>query len=356
MAEENIGRLLVGCLSPNEASTASQDLKRALADCTAQGHKFALQTLGAHALRNDREDVRQLASVLLRRRIAKGWTCLSPAEREEFYTALTERLVAEPSDDVRSGLAHVCATIAKRDFATRGETLLTLLNRLFASPLQGHRQVGFIILGCLLDTNMNDMLPHYADVVRTFSSGLADLSSSAVLSAMLRAIITAVEGCETEHHFQLLRQITPPLLALVKTATEKGLHSITQSAMDCLCEVVQAKQIIQDSEMPFVVFIIPTHTQRLRLLTHTHARLTHSCLLFMEFTDRQTLRWPYTKLDTISKLDHFWLGRLSWWCRLSVYVEIWKREFVSKHSHASARSPSPFLRSLRKTRIFSRAS
>lgn len=45
--------------------------------------------------------VRQLAAVLLRKRIRSHWRRLEPVQRQQLQKALQERLLQEPSEPVR---------------------------------------------------------------------------------------------------------------------------------------------------------------------------------------------------------------------------------------------------------------
>ncbi|OEH76590.1 heat repeat-containing protein [Cyclospora cayetanensis] len=72
-----------------------------------QGKTKGQSLLAEEVLRGEKEETRQLAAVLLRRKAAKFFSSLQPNQQSEFTESLVGRLGCEPSKPVRHSLAYV---------------------------------------------------------------------------------------------------------------------------------------------------------------------------------------------------------------------------------------------------------
>ena len=107
MTPEQLELLLTQVMQPEKLQEAEATLNRAM-----QTPAFICDL--AERLRHSASpQVRQLAAVLMRRRIGSHWRKLDPTTQQQLKAALLECINAEPVHLVRVGVANVVAVIAK---------------------------------------------------------------------------------------------------------------------------------------------------------------------------------------------------------------------------------------------------
>jgi thymidylate synthase ThyX len=107
--------------------------------------------------------IRQLAAVLLRKRVTRLWQHLPEPSRRDAQRLLLERLAGEHSHAVRRAIADVVGVVAKYA-VPRGEwpELLDFLHRCSQSGEAEHREVAFTLFSSLTET--------IGETVRRFNS------------------------------------------------------------------------------------------------------------------------------------------------------------------------------------------
>jgi hypothetical protein len=110
-ALEHLPEILRALLSAENESrgVAEATLKALVRD--ARGRCIA--ALLRHARGDADASVRQLAAVVLKRKVLAHWSTLSAPSQEEFKNALLEGVVREPVPAVRRAIADVVSKVAK---------------------------------------------------------------------------------------------------------------------------------------------------------------------------------------------------------------------------------------------------
>jgi hypothetical protein len=136
--------------------------------------------------------IRQLAAVLVRRRIASLWTKLEPPIQRQLQTALLQLMPAEPERPVWRSMASVACVVAKYALP-RGEwpELFPYLSESSRSPKPSHRELSMVLLSALLeDPEVVDssLRPHFSMLAGTLTALLADADHPHVRRAALKAV------------------------------------------------------------------------------------------------------------------------------------------------------------------------
>ncbi|KAL2454743.1 ARM repeat superfamily protein [Abeliophyllum distichum] len=121
------------------------------------GPKLKTCALVHHLRTAKTPNVRQLAAVLLRKKITGHWGKLSPQLRQLVKQSLIESITMEHSPPVRRASANVVSIIAKYD-VPGGEwpDLLPFLFQCSQSPQEDHREVCFSPAGAFAESDLSN--------------------------------------------------------------------------------------------------------------------------------------------------------------------------------------------------------
>ena len=212
---DELSRLLQGLLRP-ETDTIRQveaALRRGLAQPTF------ICDLFEQIQRSPSAELRQLAAVLVRRRIGAQWTKLEQAVRQQLQAILLSRLGSEPERLVRRSLTSVVSVVA-RHALPRGlwPELFSFLAECSRSAAAEHRELSMQLLASLLEAE--DVIdaclrPHFPLLATTIQALLGDREHPPVRQAALKAIGAWVATLlEEPELLELLRPLLPHMLEL----------------------------------------------------------------------------------------------------------------------------------------------
>ena len=241
-ALEHLPEILRALLSAENESrgVAEATLKALVRD--ARGRCIA--ALLRHARADADASVRQLAAVVLKRKVLAHWSTLSAPSQEEFKNALLEGVVREPVPAVRRAIADVVSKVAKATVPMGAwGALPEFLAQCAQSPEEGHREVAFVLFASLTETIVGTMTRHYATLGALFQSGLGDASPS-VRAAALRAALALTANAPargSKDETDILRGLVLPVLAVARNAIAVGEERDASLAFEVLDELAEAQ-------------------------------------------------------------------------------------------------------------------
>ena len=242
---EHLPEILRALLSADNASrgVAEATLKALIRD--ARGRCVA--ALLRHARGDADASVRQLAAVVLKRKVLAHWSTLAPPHQEDFKNALLEGVVREPVPAVRRAIADVVSKVAKATVPMGAWSALPeFLAQCAQSPEEGHREVAFVLFASLTETIVGTMTRHYATLGALFRSGLADASLRVRVAALRAALALASNAPETRKsgsrdETEILRELVLPVLAVARNAIAAGEERDASLAFEVLDELAEAQ-------------------------------------------------------------------------------------------------------------------
>ena len=241
-ALEHLPEILRALLSAENESrgVAEATLKALVRD--ARGRCVA--ALLRHARGDADASVRQLAAVVLKRKVLAHWSTLAPPHQEDFKNALLEGVVREPVPAVRRAIADVVSKVAKATVPMGAwGALPEFLAQCAQSPEEGHREVAFVLFASLTETIVGTMTRHYATLGALFQSGLGDASPS-VRAAALRAALALTANAPargSKDETDILRGLVLPVLAVARNAIAVGEERDASLAFEVLDELAEAQ-------------------------------------------------------------------------------------------------------------------
>ena len=124
---------------------------------------------------NPQANVRQLASVLLRKSIMKHWKSLTPEIQTSVKSALIDRIVNEPESLVRKNVASLTAALASNVLAEWPD-LLTFISTCTGSQSVSAKEIGLYLLAELLENpeSCTFLTPHQEKLMTLFAESLEE--------------------------------------------------------------------------------------------------------------------------------------------------------------------------------------
>ncbi|KAM9251663.1 importin-4 [Cariama cristata] len=225
MAAAELERLLAELLEPDSdlIRRATARLREAFADPQTPAH------LGLLLSASPRPQVRQLAAVLLRRRLLGRWRRLDPALRQRLPALLAEALERETEHAVTVALAQLAALVLRRGGLSAWGPLGTWVQAAARDPQPPRQEAALLVLSAALDAAPQALAPHGPALAALCRGALAPGVAPGPMAYGLRALggLAAMLG---DTHTELLRSLLPDILtaltALIDTDEERGAEAL----------------------------------------------------------------------------------------------------------------------------------
>ncbi|KAL6545742.1 hypothetical protein OROGR_009616 [Orobanche gracilis] len=186
-------------------------------------------------------NVRQLAAVLLRKKITGHWAKLSPQLRQLVKQSLTESIIVEHSPPVRRASAHVVSIIAKYAVpAGEWPDLLPFLFQCCQSTQEEHREVALILFSSLTETIGNSFQPYFMDLQSLLLKCLQDEASNRVRIAALKAVGSFLEFTHDEAEVIKFREFIPSILNVSRQCLASGEEGVAVIAFEIFDELIES--------------------------------------------------------------------------------------------------------------------
>ncbi|KAJ0095362.1 hypothetical protein Patl1_15768 [Pistacia atlantica] len=201
-------------------------------------------------------NVRQLAAVLLRKKITGHWAKLSPQLKHLVKQSLIESITIEHSPPVRRASANVVSIIAKYAVPV-GEwpELLPFLFHCSQSAQEDHREVALILFSSLTETIGSAFQPHFADLQALLLKCLQDETSNRVRIAALKAVGSFLEFTNDGAEVVRFREFIPSILNVSRQCLASGEEDVAVIAFEIFDELIESPApLLGDSVKSIVQF------------------------------------------------------------------------------------------------------
>ncbi|XP_072013320.1 importin-4-like [Amphiura filiformis] len=184
--------------------------------------------------------IRQLAAVLLRRRIIKQWTKVDPQVQHNLQEVLLPVVLQEPEKSVRNGLAQLVGSIAKHELTNNAwPQLLEFLQENSRSQNVQHREVAGQVLSSVASSAGEYLRPHYRGMFALFTNMLQDPQSKLVPYYAIRCMTDFVQYIGSDE-IALFRPMIPGVLVVIGRLLEEQEDQGCE-AMELLDELVECE-------------------------------------------------------------------------------------------------------------------
>ncbi|KAL1539192.1 importin-4 [Salvia divinorum] len=249
---QSLELLLIQFLMPdNDARRQAEDqIKRLAKD------PQVVPALVHHLRTAKTPNVRQLAAVLLRKKITGHWAKLSPELRQLVKQSLIESITVEHSPPVRRASANVVSVVAKYAVpAGEWSDLLPFLFQCSQSAQEEHREVALILFSSLTETIGNSFRPYFADLQALLLKCLQDETSNCVRVAALKAVGSFLEFTHDEVEVIKFREFIPSILNVSRQCLASGEEDVAMIAFEIFDELIESPApLLGDSVKAIVQF------------------------------------------------------------------------------------------------------
>ncbi|CAG9311379.1 unnamed protein product [Blepharisma stoltei] len=198
----------------------------------------SIQDLMNQMVNNTNPQIRQLSSVLLRKKINKHWLSLNSDLQVQIKAALVNQITIEPEPLVRKNVASLAAALAINILQTWPE-LLGFINTCIDNESVPAREIGLYLLAELLENEdiCKFLKPHQEKLLTLFARSLEDSSSREIRKCGLKALGNYVT-CSEEEEVQYMIQLIPKIMAVVKECVEALDEELVVFAFDIFDELL----------------------------------------------------------------------------------------------------------------------
>ncbi|XP_015062206.1 importin-4 [Solanum pennellii] len=249
---QSLELLLIQFLMPdNDARRQAEDqIKRLAKD------PQVVPSLIHHLRTAKTPNVRQLAAVLLRKKITGHWAKLSPQHRQLVKQSLIESITVEHSPPVRRASANVISIVAKYAVpAGEWSDLLPYLFQCSQSAQEDHREVALILFSSLTETIGNSFQPYFANLQSLLLKCLQDETSNRVRVAALKAVGSFLEFTHDEAEVIKFREFIPSILNVSRQCLASGDEDVAVLAFEIFDELIESPApLLGDSVKAIVQF------------------------------------------------------------------------------------------------------
>lgn len=234
---QSLELLLIQFLMPdNDARRQAEDqIKRLAKD------PQVVPALVHHLRTAKTPNVRQLAAVLLRKKITGHWAKLPPQLRQLVKQSLIESITMEHSPPVRRASANVVSIVAKYAVpAGEWPDLLPFLFQLSQSAQEDHREVALVLFSSLTETIGSSFTPYFSDLKSLLLKCLEDETSSRVRVAALKAVGSFLECINNESEVIRFREFIPSILKVSRQCLASGEEDVAVIAFEIFDELIES--------------------------------------------------------------------------------------------------------------------
>ncbi len=165
--------------------------------------------------------VRQLAAVLMRRRISSHWCKLGKGVQQQLQAALLALLTSEPERLVVRSITSVVSVVARYALPIKAwPELFGFLFQCSQSPNAAHRELSMLLLASLLESELvldGTFRPHFQLLTSTLNTLLSDEANPPVRRAALKAVGAWVHTLENDES-GLIKPLVAPMLDVCRGA------------------------------------------------------------------------------------------------------------------------------------------
>ena len=233
--DQQLGEILAALTAPD--TTRIKQAEDALKPVLKRPESVGLLT--TQVSRSENPAVRQIAAVILRKKIGKLWKKVKKNARERTKGLLLERLASEPERAVRKSVAALASALAKILLpSNKWPELLQFISQCATHADWNHRELAYILLVQLSETVATALAPELPRLAGLFQTALQDQERPVAVAA-LRACCAFVQTLSTDDEALLFRDLVPPMVAVARQAALAKDDNVLRQFFDCFSELAQ---------------------------------------------------------------------------------------------------------------------
>ncbi|GAB9462647.1 Importin-like protein [Globisporangium polare] len=201
-------------------------------------------------------EVRQLAALMLRKKLFKHWPKLDAATQVSVKQALLARAAEDPIPVVRSAVATLISSLALHEVPTgKWPELMIFINTCASSASEDQRETAMKLLQLLGESMGTYLQPHFNDLKSLYATALQDPQSLKVRVASMRAASALVEFLE-EPDLRGFTTLVPMQIEVLQQCVVNGAESEAVEFLDVFSEIASHPFPILDQAFPAFIELL----------------------------------------------------------------------------------------------------
>eukprot|EP00475_Leptophrys_vorax_P038942 TRINITY_DN6955_c0_g1_i1.p1 TRINITY_DN6955_c0_g1~~TRINITY_DN6955_c0_g1_i1.p1 ORF type:complete len:1069 (+),score=347.26 TRINITY_DN6955_c0_g1_i1:122-3328(+) len=197
---------------------------------------------------------RQLAAILLRKKIGPSWKKLAADHKQSIKTVLLQRLASEPEKPVQMAIAGVVAVVAKISVPVgKWDELLQFLHQCSQQPEARFRELAMRLFRVLSDTIGSRLVQHFDTLFALFVNGLNDPQSLVVKEEAIRALGAVFVNVETEEQYVKFGLLIPHICQVIEASVACGHETAAAYGFELLDDFAECPIPIMDEHIGSLV-------------------------------------------------------------------------------------------------------
>jgi hypothetical protein len=205
---------------------------------------------------SQKAEVRQLAALMLRKKVFKHWPKLDEATQAGVKQALLVRAAEDPVPVVRSTVATLISSLALHEVPTgKWPELMVFINTCASSANEDQREISMKLLQLLGESMGTHLQPHFNDLKNLYAAALQDPQSLKVRVASMRAACALIEFLE-EADLRGFQSLVPLMIEVLQQCVVNGAESEAVEFLDVFSEIASHPFPILDQAFPAFIELL----------------------------------------------------------------------------------------------------
>ena len=209
---------------------------------------------------NPNPEVRNLATIILRRRLVKAWDQLTDQDKQVFSTQILMRLEQEPVHNVRLCVAHCVSACAKVQYSVWKGDLMRIVESLLSQSNSQTMEVGVTVLQGLFDhISADEMRSYFAHTVQACQAGLRS-NEAGLTSACVRLVECLAGFATSKEEIGSLQALVAPLIEVGQKSMLDDSSDLIQFVIELLSNLAEGPIVSPEAVPTLLTLIISTMT------------------------------------------------------------------------------------------------
>lgn len=198
--------------------------------------------------------VRQMAAVVLRKKITTHWSKLNIDQQNQVKKVLLECLVQEQHGLVRNSITNVVSAVARYTVPSgQWNELLQFLYQSSQSDTPAYRETAMVLFYALTETVGSSLKPHFPTLMNIFTQGLQDPSSPNIRGYSLKAVGGTLQWIDSEEEVKMFQALIPSMLNVAKQCLDNDQDEIAIAAFGVFDDLVEMPVPLINSSLPVLL-------------------------------------------------------------------------------------------------------
>lgn len=233
------------------------------AEVTLKGYMKQVSSVGGFMMQiqhSQHAQVRQMAAILLRKKINVHWNHLDQQTQTGIKSNLLNLAAADQERLVRNALVQLIGCISKHQVPSGAwPELLAFITQTSQSPEENHRELAMNCFYCLTETIGEHLEQHFHEIKQMFMKGLQDVQSLRVRTMAMKASCSLLGFLSEGDEVLEFQELIQPMIEVLKLSLSNGDETEAMEFLDVFGDIAESSlPVLNPCMKPFVHCLLET--------------------------------------------------------------------------------------------------